>query len=113
MCSARGRLHLSGVPRRKGMSQGGDEEPLRYQDQGGDGRQARFEQGTRFCEYLNGRDVWILAFNRLTHFQQVLAVILAVNIKQHPTIVSLPPLTTLGGWLSPGVPTVWHLQCSD
>ena len=49
-----------------------------------EGRQARLEQGTRFREYLNGRDLWIAAFNRLTHFQQVLAVILTDTLNSTP-----------------------------
>ena len=46
----------------------------------GEERQARFDQGNRFCRYLNGRDGWVAAFDGLSHFHQILAVLLAENI---------------------------------
>ena len=53
----------------------------------GEERQARFDRGNRFCGYLNGRDGWVAAFDRLPHFHQILAIILAENVKQHPHVV--------------------------
>ena len=53
----------------------------------GEERQARFDQGNQFCRYLDGRDGWVAAFDRLPHFHQVLAIILAENVKQHPHVV--------------------------
>ena len=53
----------------------------------GEERQARLEQVNRFCRYLAGRAKWVAAFNRMLHFHQILAVLLAENIEQHPQVV--------------------------
>ena len=50
-------------------------------------RQARFDRGNQFCRYLNGREGWVAAFDRLSHFHQILALLLAENIKHHPQVV--------------------------
>ena len=50
-------------------------------------RQARFDRGNQFCRYLNKRDGWVAAFDRLSHFHQILAIILAENVEQHPQVV--------------------------
>ena len=33
----------------------------------GEERQARFDRGNQFCRYLNGRDGWVAAYDRLSH----------------------------------------------
>ena len=53
----------------------------------GEERQARFDRGNQFCRYLNGREGWVAAFDRLPHFHQILAIILAENVNQHPHVV--------------------------
>ena len=50
-------------------------------------RQASFDGGNRFCEYLNGRNGWVAAFDGLSHFHQILAILLADNIDQQPNLV--------------------------
>merc|ERR1711873_79585 len=53
----------------------------------GEERQARLDRGNQFCRYLNGRDGWVAAFDRLSHFHQILAIILAENVEHHPQVV--------------------------
>ena len=50
-------------------------------------RQARLEQGNQFCRYLDRRAEWVAAFDRMPHFHQILVVLLAENIEQHPQVV--------------------------
>ena len=53
----------------------------------GEERQARLDRGNQFCRYLDGRDGWVAAFNRRPHFHQILAILLAKNVEQHPQVV--------------------------
>ena len=53
----------------------------------GEERQARFDRGNRFCAYLNRRDGWVAAFDQLSHFHQIVAILLADNINQQPDLV--------------------------
>ena len=54
----------------------------------GEETQARLERGNQFCRYLDGRDGLVAAFNRMPHFHQILAILLAKNIEQHLQVVS-------------------------
>ena len=65
----------------------------------GEGREAGFDQCTRFCEYLDGCDTHIQAFNRLSYFQQILAIILTETVDQHPTQVKDNFLSTTDKFL--------------
>ena len=44
---------------------------IAVEDIPGEGRKARFYRGTRFCKYLNGRDVWFSAFKTDTFLTSV------------------------------------------
>ena len=60
---------------------------INVQEIPGEERQARFDQENQFCRYLNRRDGWVAAFDGLSHFHQILAVLLAENIEQQPNLV--------------------------
>ena len=53
-----------------GLPLDGDERvpSINMQEIPGEDREARFDRGNQFCRYLDGRDGWVAAFDRLSHF---------------------------------------------